>query len=66
MLAVRWLSAQQFVTLQGMPEQSAYLDSLYNPVPQGNWPHSLTTYSALILKIATYVETDPGSLLRSY
>ena len=41
-LQVRWPSAQQFDTLYRMPEPTlfAYCDFLYNPVLEGNCPHS--------------------------
>lgn len=63
-LGESWLSAQSFVTLQGMPADSLCTSTLYITQMQGNWPHSLTPHSALILKIATYMEMDPGSLIR--
>ena len=40
---VRWLTAQQFNIQDRMPEQTVHVPHpLYNPVAQGNWPHSLT------------------------
>jgi len=46
---------------------SAYLNPLYNPALQGNWPHLLMyDLHALTLKIATYVEMAVSSILRSY
>jgi len=44
--------------------QCAYLDFLYNPAPESNWPHSLTTYVPLTLSSATFVEAALGSILR--
>jgi len=41
-----------------------YLDSLYNPAPKGNWPHSV--FVPVISKIETYVEMALGLILRSY
>jgi hypothetical protein len=43
-----------------------YLNSLYNPAPQGNWPHSLMIFMPVISKLATYLETALGLILRSY
>jgi len=46
-----------------LSRQPVYLDSLYNPVPQGNWPHSVT-YHLLHLNFEDcYVSGDGSGLV---
>jgi len=44
-LAVMWLLlGSSLHCREYLSRQFAYLDSVYNPMPQGNWPHLLTYY----------------------
>ena len=66
--AVRWLTAQQFNIRNRIPERTVHVPHpLYNPVAQGNWPHSLARrrYRRLrILQVPWWVQDSPGFKLR--
>ena len=61
--AVRWLTAVQFIIRYTMPEQTIHVPHpLYNPVAQGNWPHSLANLpTTLYLNIESIDANIDGS-----